>query len=95
MESRFDGKWFILFTNVVYTPNDPKNDWLFAKMWLGNADFGFFQAITHYGLAHLSTEPIVMATNRRLPPNHPVYKLLKPHFKYHLGNSCTTYEPYN
>jgi len=71
--------------NPVYTPNDPPNDWLMAKFILGNADFGYFQAITHYVRAHLVCEPVVIATNRTLPSNHPVYKILKPHTKYHIG----------
>jgi len=71
--------------NPVYTPNDPENDWLMAKFCLGNADFGYFEAITHYVRAHLVCEPVIVAANQKLSVVHPVYKILKPHMKYHLG----------
>jgi len=71
--------------NPIYTPEDPPADWLFAKLLVANCDFGYFQGISHWARAHMLTEPIIIASNRMLALNHPVHKLLKPHFKYHLG----------
>jgi len=73
--------------NPIYTPKDG-DAWLYAKIAVGCADFGYFEAITHYGKTHFFTEPIIIATARNLALNHPVHLLLQPHFKYHLGINC-------
>lgn len=73
-------------TFSVYTPDDGAA-WLLAKICVGTADFGYFQAACHFGKTHFFTEPLIVATNRILALNHPVHMLIKPHTKYHLGKA--------
>ncbi|KAK2554379.1 Allene oxide synthase-lipoxygenase protein [Acropora cervicornis] len=68
-------------TNPIWTPNDSEMDWIFAKMWLRNADTQWHQMITHLLRCHLCMEPFAVASWRQLPSLHPVWKLLKPHIK--------------
>jgi hypothetical protein len=71
--------------NPIFTPNDPEEDWLYAKMWVGGADLILHEVHTHLLACHLVMEPMIVATNRQLSSVHPVYKLLKPHFRFHLA----------
>ncbi|XP_068721239.1 allene oxide synthase-lipoxygenase protein-like [Montipora capricornis] len=66
-------------TNPIWTPNDSEMDWIYAKMWLRNADSQWHQIITHLLRCHLFMEPFAVACWRQLPCLHPVWKLLKPH----------------
>ncbi|NER22175.1 MAG: lipoxygenase [Symploca sp. SIO1B1] len=65
--------------NPIFTPKD--ENWLIAKTIVQIADINFHEAISHLGQTHLFMEPFVLATHRILPENHPLRKLLLPHFE--------------
>jgi arachidonate 15-lipoxygenase len=54
--------------------------WTLAKTCVNIADGNYHELISHLGLTHLLTEPFVLATERQLDPQHPLYALLTPHF---------------
>ena len=66
----------------IWTPNDGEWAWLLAKIWFRNADFQVHQMTSHLAYTHLLVEPIAIATFMCLPPQHPVYKLLRWHIQY-------------
>lgn len=69
----------------VYTPKDPANTWLVAKMFYNNAEAQHHQALTHLGYTHLLMEGVVICTHRNLSPSHPLFKLMAPHFLFLLA----------
>ena len=64
----------------IWTPRDGAEDWLVAKLFVRSADF-LHQFTSHMLYCHLVIEPFTIATMRQLSQAHPVYKLLKPHFR--------------
>ena len=66
--------------SAIWTPRDGPEDWLLAKLFVRCADF-LHQFTSHMLYCHLVVEPFVVATMRQLSQAHPVYKLLKPHFR--------------
>lgn len=65
---------------VVYpTANDAR--WELAKMALTTCDAVHHELIAHLGRTHLLVEPFVAATYRQLPKQHPLFRLLEPHFE--------------
>jgi arachidonate 5-lipoxygenase len=69
----------------VFTPNDSEHDWLAAKIYLRCSEGNAHQMIAHALRTHFVVEPFVMATMRNLPDPHPVYKLMRRHFRYTLA----------
>ncbi|XP_076117180.1 allene oxide synthase-lipoxygenase protein-like [Mytilus galloprovincialis] len=69
-------------TNPVFLPSDPEYTWMSAKMWYSLADSTYHQALTHLNYTHLMMEGISVATKRHLALQHPILKLLDPHFLY-------------
>ena len=65
--------------NPILTPKDGVN-WLIAKTIVQVADGNHHELVSHLGRTHLFVEPFVIATRRRLAPNHPLHILLSPHF---------------
>lgn len=45
----------------------------------------FHQLSTHYFSCHAAMEAYAVATMRNLPDPHPIYKLLRPHFRYTMA----------
>jgi arachidonate 5-lipoxygenase len=70
---------------LVFTSKDDKYDWMAAKMYLRCAEGNVHQMLAHAINTHFTMEPFVMATLRNLAACHPVYKLLKRHFRYTLA----------
>jgi hypothetical protein len=69
----------------VFTPNDSPHDWLAAKIYLRCSEGNTHQMVGHALRTHFVMEPFVMATMRNLSDPHPVYKLLRRHFRYTLA----------
>jgi arachidonate 5-lipoxygenase len=66
----------------VFTPNDSEHDWLAAKIYVRCSEGNIHQMVHHALRTHFVVEPFVMATMRNLSDPHPVYKLLRRHFRY-------------
>jgi len=62
-----------------------KDDWMRAKLMVQCADLTQHELIAHLGDTHLAMEAFAIATPRQLPQNHPLYRLLKPHFRFLLA----------
>ncbi len=69
----------------VFTPNDSEHDWLAAKIFVRCSEGNVHQMVGHALRTHFVMEPFVMATMRNLADPHPVYKLLRRHFRYTLA----------
>jgi arachidonate 15-lipoxygenase len=66
--------------NPILTPKSSKYAWLFAKTVVHIADANYHEAVSHLARTHLFVGAFVIATHRQLPPLHPLYLLLHPHF---------------
>jgi len=69
----------------VFTPNDTEHDWLAAKIYLRCGEGNTHQMVSHALRTHFVVEPFVVATMRNLSDPHPVYKLMRRHFRYTLA----------
>lgn len=67
--------------NPILTPKGNPDSWMFAKTVVQIADGNFHEAVTHLARTHLFVEPFVIATQRKLPDEHPLSLLLRPHFE--------------
>ncbi|MBE9038958.1 lipoxygenase family protein [aff. Roholtiella sp. LEGE 12411] len=61
------------------------DDWMRAKLYVQTADVTHHELITHLCYTHLAMEAFAIATPRQLPSNHPLYRLLYPHFQFLLA----------
>lgn len=68
----------------IVAPADA-DDWMRAKLYVQTADVTHHELIAHLCNTHLAMEAFAIATPRQLPANHPVYRLLHPHFKFLLA----------
>lgn len=69
----------------VFTPKDSPTDWLAAKIYMRCAEGNVHQILSHALRTHFAMEPFVVATMRCLAGPHPVYKLMRRHFRYTLA----------
>lgn len=71
----------------IFTPPSLEADkeerlaWRMAKTVVQIADGNYHELISHLGRTHLWIEPIALGTYRRLGTEHPLGKLLLPHFE--------------
>lgn len=84
-------------TAPIFTPTDAANagdanhlKWRIAKYFVNVACAIQHESIAHLGDCHLTLDPMVVATNRKLSENHPLMVLLKPHFRFtiNINNSA-------
>ncbi|KAF7849070.1 hypothetical protein BT93_L1273 [Corymbia citriodora subsp. variegata] len=59
--------------------------WRLAKAHVLAHDSGYHQLVSHWLRTHCATEPYIIAANRQLSAMHPIYKLLRPHFRYTMA----------
>ena len=80
--------------NPIYTPNHGKH-WQMAKMFVQNADLIVQNGWTHSVRTHYLIGSLVLATYRNLLPQHPLFRLLKPHWQDTLAvnNLVRYYRP--
>jgi len=62
-------------SSLIYTPHDPPNDWLFAKMLFNINDF-YFAQMYHFAATHEVVEITYQAAIRTLSDDHPVLAIL-------------------
>lgn len=67
------------------TPTAAADDWMRAKLYTQAADMTHHELIDHLCNTHLSMEAFAIATSRQLPVGHPLYQLLRPHFRFLLA----------
>lgn len=72
-------------TCPVFTPNDSHADWLAAKVYFRAGEGNVHQLSAHAVRTHFALEPFIMAAMRNLASSHPLYKLLRRHFRYTLA----------
>ena len=68
-------------SNPVWTPQSHGEEWLLAKLWVRCVDFHHQLMISHILKCNRIIEPFCIGTLRQLSSSHPIYKLLKPHFR--------------
>jgi len=69
---------------TTYTSMDPAPVWQVAKSIFQSVDSGWHQLVSHWLRTHACVEPYLIATRRRLPAAHPIFRLMMPHFRYTL-----------
>ena len=83
--------------NPIFTPTDAAGaddanhlKWRIAKYFVNVACAIQHEGVAHLGDCHLTIDPMVVATHRRLSENHPLMVLLKPHFRFtiNINNSA-------
>jgi arachidonate 15-lipoxygenase len=67
-------------SNPIFTPTDGTT-WSLARLHVQVADGNYHELISHLGLTHLVLEEFTLSTYRQLAPEHPLYRLLTPHFQ--------------
>jgi arachidonate 15-lipoxygenase len=77
--------------NPIFTPDDGYN-WLIAKTIVETADGNIHEASTHLGRTHLAMEPFVISSYRQLAENHPLSRLLWPHFEGTLAINSASWQ---
>ena len=65
---------------VIFTPADCHWLWLTARTFFQEADGNHHEVVAHLARTHLVMETFWVAACRTLPPQHPLFELLRPHF---------------
>ncbi len=71
----------IFIAPSLNTSSSERWAWQMAKLIVQIADGNYHEFISHLGGTHLRMEPIAIATYRKLPLEHPVGALLRPHLE--------------
>jgi len=86
------GQAFDAEKTPIYTPNDcaDGNDksrmkWRIAKFFVNVLGAIQHESIAHLGDCHLIVEPFIVAAHRQLSVQHPVLKMLIPHFRFTIN----------
>jgi hypothetical protein len=66
---------------TLYTPLDNKEAWIFAKQAVLAAEILIMPLNAHLVESHLWMDPIIVATDKKLPMVHPIRELLYAHFE--------------
>lgn len=66
--------------------------WEMAKRIFLTAAANYHELGTHLGRCHLTMERYALATYRKLPPWHPVGRLLRPHFKFMVATNHDAFD---
>ncbi|KAJ5986311.1 hypothetical protein N7451_010676 [Penicillium sp. IBT 35674x] len=82
-----------LLTGKLKKPNqmeeriDEAHDWpwRYAKTCVQTSDWFQHEVSAHLTRTHLVEEAIIVSANRQLDPNHPVFRILRPHWQKTLG----------
>ncbi|XHX81123.1 MAG: lipoxygenase family protein [Stenomitos frigidus ULC029] len=69
----------------LVAPGADADRWMQAKLCVQTADVTYHELVAHLGDTHLAMEAFAIATPRQLPMTHPVYRLLRPHFRFLLA----------
>lgn len=87
LEQNYDSELCPIFTpNDAANANDPKGlKWQLAKFFVNVAGAVDHESVAHLGDCHIVPEAMAVATNRQFSSNHPIYKLLKPHFQFMIN----------
>jgi arachidonate 15-lipoxygenase len=79
-------------TAPLFTPNDSAQagdtnglKWTIAKYFVNVVCAIQHESVAHLGACHMTIEPMVVATNRQLAKQHPLFKLLAPHFRFTIN----------
>ncbi|CAN0288357.1 unnamed protein product [Ascophyllum nodosum] len=64
----------------IFMPGEGYN-WMIAKACFEAADFIVHEIVSHLGNTHIVLEGPVVAMNRQLPKEHPIFALLQPHLE--------------
>ena len=92
LEQQYDPVTAPIFTPTDAADADDSNHlkWRIAKYFVNVACAIQHESIAHLGDCHLTLDPMVVATNRKLSENHPLMVLLKPHFRFtiNINNSA-------
>lgn len=67
----------------VFFP-DQGDAWMVAKYWVQSADAVHGDMWSHLVHSHLCASAFVISTHRHLPPGHPIFEVLVPHFQFTL-----------
>ena len=83
------GQAFDAESTPIFTPTNCSNaddangfKWKIAKFITNSICAVQHESVAHLGACHLTVEPVVVASHRRLPQQHPLMKLLLPHFRF-------------
>jgi arachidonate 15-lipoxygenase len=86
------GQQFDAEATPIFTPNDcaDGNDanglkWRIAKYTMNVCSAIQHEAVAHLGDTHLIIEPMIVAMHRQLATEHPLHKLLIPHFRFTIN----------
>ncbi len=68
------------------------DQWVRAKRLHQIAAANYHELGTHLGRCHLVMQPYALATYRKLPPDHPIGRLLRPHFKFMVATNNEAFD---